>query len=304
MDGAPIAIIGATGQLARALLRVGAECGVPLAAAGRPDADLAEPRSVRAFLERTAPRVVINAAAYTAVDKAETDSDAAFEVNATGPGMLAVWCAERGVPLIHMSTDYVFDGTKRTPYVEGDVCNPLGVYGRSKLVGEEAVRAALDGHIIVRTAWVYGPDGNNFLKTMLRVGAERDVVRVVADQTGTPTAAADIAAALMAIASTVCRADGPPVWGTYHLVAGGTTTWHGFAAEIFATAAALGFKTPRLEAITTADYPTPAVRPAYGVLDTSKLRQTFGIELPAWQQSTTDCIRQMAKTEAANKGNP
>lgn len=303
MDGLPIAVIGATGQVARALVRVARESGLTLAAAGRPDADLGGGNSVHTFLERTAPRVVINAAAYTAVDKAETDSDAAFQINAHGPGVLAAWCAERGVPLIHISTDYVFDGSKRTPYVEDDACNPLGVYGRSKLAGEDAVRAALDRHIIVRTAWVYGPDGNNFLKTMLRVGAERDVVRVVADQTGTPTAAADIAVALVAIASKVAQAQNPPVWGTYHLVAEGETTWHGFAAEIFSAAAAQGLKTPKLEAITTADYPTPAARPANSVLDTTKLRKTFGIVLPAWQKSTAGCVRELAGL-SANKGTP
>jgi dTDP-4-dehydrorhamnose reductase len=292
MSGRPIAVIGATGQVARALAREANVRGLPIAVSGRPHVDLTDAASISAFLESVAPSLVINAAAYTAVDKAETDQDAAVALNVEGPLLLAKWCAAHGVPLIHISTDFVFDGTKRSPYHEGDARNPLSVYGRTKSDGEDAVRALLPEHIIVRTAWVYSADGNNFLKTMLRLGAERNQLRVVADQRGTPTSADAIAAALLDIASKI---DGTPApWGTYHLVAAGETTWHGFAAEIFAQASSLGLKTPKLEAITTADYPLPAVRPAYSVLDTAKIRETFGIALPAWQKGVVDCVRRLA----------
>jgi dTDP-4-dehydrorhamnose reductase len=294
MSGVPIAVVGASGQVARALVRAAAERGQALAIGGRPDVDLTDAASISAFLDRAAPSLVINAAAYTAVDKAETDTAAAVALNVEGPARLAAWCASRGVPLIHISTDFVFDGRASKPYREDDVRNPLSVYGRTKSDGEDAVRAALAQHIIVRTAWVYGANGNNFLKTMLRLGAERDVVRVVADQHGTPTSADDIAGAILDIAKHVgTNADLSP-WGTYHLVAGGETTWHGLAAEIFARASQAGLKTPKLEAITTADYPTPAARPAYSVLDTSKIRAAFGIALPPWQKGVADCVRQLA----------
>jgi dTDP-4-dehydrorhamnose reductase len=295
MNGQPIAIIGASGQVARALAVASGERGIAAAVAGRPHVDLTDETSVKAFLETAAPSLVINAAAYTAVDKAESDEAAAFALNAEGPARLAQWCAERDVPLIHISTDFVFDGRKATPYREDDACRPLSAYGRTKAAGEDAIRAALDQHIIVRTAWVYSADGNNFLKTMLRLGAQRDVVRVVADQTGTPTSAEDIARALLDIALAIERQPGIAPWGTYHFVAGGETTWHGFAKEIFAQAAALGLKTPELQAITTADYPLPAVRPAFSVLDTAKIRETFGVTIPAWQTGVADCVVRLAQ---------
>lgn len=295
MSGNAIAVIGAFGQVARALLQKSFTRGQPIAVGGRPDVNMLLPASLDLFLDNVRPSIVINAAAYTAVDKAESEPDAAFALNATGPQHLAFWCARRGVPLIQVSTDYVFDGTSKSPYREEDHCHPMSVYGRSKVAGEDAVRAALAEHIIVRTAWIYGPDGSNFLKTMLRLASERDIVRVVADQVGTPTAAADIADGLLDIAQQVLAAVSPARWGTYHLVASGTTTWHGFATEIFRYTAELGMKTPRLEAITTADYPTPAKRPAFGVLDTGKIRETFGIALPPWQQGVAETMRRLAQ---------
>ncbi len=294
MSGLPIAVIGASGQVAKALTKAAAERGQAIVVAGRPHVDLTDAKSVAAFLDWAQPSVVINAAAYTAVDKAETDQAAAIALNAQGPARLADWCASHGVPLIHISTDFVFDGHKTSPYCENFRRNPLSVYGQTKSAGEDGVRAALDQHIIVRTAWVYGPDGSNFLKTMLRLGAERDVVRVIADQTGTPTCAGDIAAALLDIAAQVDDKKQAARWGTYHLVAGGETTWHGFAQEIFEHAAKAGFKTPKLEAIPTADYPLPAKRPAYSVLDTAKIRDTFGIVLPPWQKGVAETVRLLA----------
>ena len=294
MSGLPIAVIGASGQVARALAKAAAKRGQAVCVAGRPDIDLTDAKTIAAFLDRSAPSIVINAAAYTAVDKAETDAAAASALNVEGPALLARWCASRGRPLIHISTDFVFDGRKGLPYREDDARNPLSVYGRTKSDGEDTVRAALDQHIIVRTAWVYGPDGSNFLKTMLRLGAERDVMRVVADQTGTPTCASDIAAALLDIVAQIEGKKQAAPWGTYHLVAGGWTTWHGFAQEIFEHAAKAGFKAPKLEAIATAEYPLPAKRPAYSVLDTAKIRDAFGIVLPPWQKGVAETVRMLA----------
>jgi dTDP-4-dehydrorhamnose reductase len=294
MSGWPLAVIGASGQVARALARAAGRRGVPVAVGGRPDVDLNSTHSITAFLDATAPSLVINAAAYTAVDKAETDEAAAVALNTDGPARLAAWCASRGVPLMHISTDFVFDGRRSTPYREDDARNPLSVYGRTKSAGEDAVRAVLAEHIILRTAWVYDAGGNNFLKTMLRLGAERDVVRVVADQVGTPTTADEIAAALLDVASAIESKKVAAPWGTYHFVADGQTTWHGFAAEIFAAAKAAGLKTPKLEAITTAEYPLPAVRPAYSVLDTTKIRETFGISPSPWQKGVAETVRLLA----------
>ena len=294
MSARPISVIGATGQVARALQRVAMARCTPLIAAGRPQADIADAASLRAFLAVSNPSLVINAAAYTAVDKAESDADAAHTINCNGPAALAALCDNAGVPLIHLSTDYVFDGRKRSPYVEDDVCVPACVYGRTKAAGEDAVRQQIARHVIVRTAWVYGPEGQNFLRTMLRLGAERDVLRVVADQRGTPTSADHLAAALLDIASEIAIAGDEAPWGTYHLTAAGETTWHGFATEIFRHEREAGRKVPRLDAITTAAYPTPAIRPQYSVLDTNKIENAFGIALPPWQAGVADCMKRLA----------
>lgn len=293
MSGKKIAVIGAFGQVARALLRAGLARGEDIAFGGRPGVNLTSPASLDVFLNQVRPGIVINAAAYTAVDRAETEPDAAFALNAEGPRYLAAWCHAHGVPLFHISTDYVFDGSKGSAYLEDDQRNPLNVYGRSKAAGEDAVRAECPKHMIFRTAWVYGPDGQNFLKTMLRVGAERDLVRVVADQFGTPTSADDIASALLDVAEKVLGSPSTAPWGTYHLVPGRVGTWHEFAQVVFAASAAMGTKMAKLEAITTADYPTPAARPAYGVLDATKIKDTFGIDLPCWHQRVADCVRDL-----------
>src|SRR5690606_18240705 len=222
-----------------------------------------------------------NAAAYTAVDRAEQDVEAAFAANAQAPGVIARWCAAHGVLLVHYSTDYVFDGQGAAPYREEDATAPLGVDGTSKRDGEEAVRAAGGRHLIFRTAWVYASHGANFLRTMLRVGAERDVLGVVADQIGTPTPAALIAE----VTAQALQHHGQ-LSGTWHLTASGQTSWHGFAEAIFAEALAAGVlvKAPNVQAITSAEYPTPARRPAWSVLDNRRLQQDFGIILPTWQE--------------------
>lgn len=263
--------------------------------------DISSNTSVRRVLDGIAPRIVINAAAYTAVDQAESDEVAAFRVNRDGPHYLAKWCAANDVPLIHISTDYVFDGTKQTAYRETDACRPLNAYGRSKVAGEDAVRDALRAHVIVRTAWAYSADGRNFLKTMLRLGAERDVVEVVADQHGTPTSADDIAAALLDIADVSMGGNSPVAWGTYHLVAGGETSWHGFAKQIFAAVACEGHKAPRVEPILTESYATAAARPRNGVLDTTEIQRAFGIALPPWEQGVAACVRQLMQNGAPKK---
>ncbi|TQM17677.1 dTDP-4-dehydrorhamnose reductase [Pseudoxanthomonas sp. 3HH-4] len=282
-------LLGANGQVGNELRRSLAAMGevVPTTRCGElPDggrceiADFDRPDTLVELVERIRPTVVINAAAYTAVDKAEDDIEAAFRANAEAPGVLARACKDRGIPFVHYSTDYVFDGWGIRPYREDDATSPLGVYGASKLAGEEAVREAGGHHLILRTAWVYGQHGHNFLRTMLRVGAERDELRMVADQIGTPTPAsliADVTAELLR--------KQVPVSGTFHLTPRGETSWHGFAEAIFDEAVARGLlaRAPRVLAITTADYPTRAQRPSYSPLDIGKLEQQLGHPLADWR---------------------
>ena len=282
-------VFGANGQVGQELLRALAPLGAVVGTTRTGmlsdgsaclTADFSDPDSVVALLDATRPTRVINAAAYTAVDRAESEPAAAQAANAETPGVIARWCAAHAVPLVHYSTDYVFDGSGTRPYRPDDATAPLGVYGASKLAGEEAIRAAGGRHMIFRTAWVYAAHGQNFLRTMLRVGAERDVLRVVADQIGTPTPAALIADVTARILGGDSVAS-----GTWHLTATGETSWHGFAQSIFEGAVERGLiaRAPTVEAITTADYPTPAKRPAYSRLDTTTLEREFGIVLPDWQ---------------------
>ena len=244
------------------------------------EADFDRPDTLAALVERVAPAIVVNAAAYTAVDKAEDDVDAAFRTNAEAPGVLARACALRDIPFVHYSTDYVFDGQGSRPYREDDPTAPLGVYGASKLAGEDAVRSVGGRHLILRTAWVYGRHGHNFMKTMLRLGADRDELRVVADQVGTPTPAAliaDVTAELLGLR------DAPS--GTFHLTPRGETSWHGFAEAILEEALALGLipRAPKVIPIATSDYPTRARRPGYSRLDIGRLEQVLGRALPEWR---------------------
>ena len=243
-------------------------------------ADFDRPDTLAALVQRVAPAIVVNAAAYTAVDKAEDDVDAAFRTNAEAPGVLARACALRDIPFVHYSTDYVFDGQGSRPYREDDPTAPLSVYGASKLAGEDAIRAAGGRHLILRTAWVYGQHGHNFMKTMLRLGAERDELRVVADQVGTPTPAAliaDVTTELLGLR------DAPS--GTFHLTPRGETSWHGFAEAILEEALARGLipRAPKVIPIATSDYPTRARRPGYSRLDIGRLEQVLGRALPEWR---------------------
>lgn len=294
-------VFGGNGQLGQELRRTLAPCGTVVATTRSgmlPDgtacevADFNQPTSLTALLDRIRPTVVVNAAAYTAVDRAEDDRDAAWRANAEAPGVIARWCADARVPLVHYSTDYVFNGQGTRPYREEDAAAPLGVYGASKLAGEAAIRAAGGHHLIFRTAWVYAAHGANFLRTMLRVGAEREVLRVVADQMGTPTPAT-----LIAEVSLQALQQGNALSGTYHLTATGQTSWHGFAEALFAEAVALGIlaRGPQVEAITTAEYPTPARRPAYSCLDVTRLQSELGVRLPTWQQGLADVMRTLPR---------
>jgi dTDP-4-dehydrorhamnose reductase len=286
-----ILVLGATGQVGHELRRLAWPPGWDLAAFGRDGADIARRDTVSAVLARQRPDIVVNAAAYTAVDRAELETDKAWLGNCTGPLNLAICCREAAIPLIHLSTDYVFDGGKAGAYVEDDPVKPLGAYGGSKEAGERAVRDTLTQHVIVRTAWVYGAHGSNFVKTMLRLAAERPVLRVVADQVGSPTSAADIAAALCTIVQRIEA--GNPRWGTYHFAGGGAVSWHGFAEAIFALAAPWRGPPPPVEAIATADYPTPARRPANSVLDCTRIGEAFGIVPRPWHQALADVVREL-----------
>ena len=283
-------VLGSSGQVGRELCRLAWPAGYALAGFDRA-VDITQRAAVFAAVARERPDVVINAAAYTAVDRAESEPEAAWAGNCTGPANLAAACAESGIQLIHISTDYVFDGTKTGPYREDDPVAPLGVYGRSKEAGDRAVREALASHVIVRTAWVYSAHGHNFVKTMLRLAGERPVLRVVADQTGSPTSAADIAGAIAVVVQQL--ATGNRCWGTYHFAGGGAVTWHGFAGAIFELAAPWRGPPPRVDAITTAEYPTPARRPANSVLDCTKIGQAFGIRPRPWREALADVVREI-----------
>ncbi len=295
-----VLVLGGNGQVGKELLRALAPLGRVVATtrsgklADGSDCEIADfnaPESLPALLDRLQPSAVVNAAAYTAVDRAEQEPEAAFRANAQAPAVIAQWCATHGVPMVHYSTDYVFKGDGAAPYGEDDTTEPLGVYGSSKRDGEDAVRAAGGRHLIFRTAWVYASHGGNFLRTMLRAGAERDELRVVADQVGTPTPAALIAD----VTAQVLQHPGQ-LSGTWHLTASGQTSWHGFAEAIFAEAVAAGVlaKVPQVQAITSDQYPTPAKRPAWSVLDNRKLQQDFGIVLPTWQAGLQRVMSEIA----------
>ncbi|QIB34478.1 dTDP-4-dehydrorhamnose reductase [Ancylobacter pratisalsi] len=283
-----ILLLGAGGQLGREVVALAEERAVALTALDRAGLDIADAAAIERVIGQARPDIVINAAAYTAVDRAESEPELATAINATAPGLIAQACARHGAALLHVSTDYVFDGTKPSAYVESDAIAPLGVYGASKAAGEGAVREALDMHVILRTSWVYGPHGGNFLKTMLRLAGERDRLTVVADQHGCPTATRDIAEALFTAADAF-RA-GTAVPGTYHFAGSGATSWHGFATEIVARAARHTGRLPEVAAITTAEYPTPARRPANSELSSDLFAARFGYRAAPWRQRTAEVV--------------
>jgi len=287
-----VLIIGERGQLARELARARWPEGMQVRQLGRSIFDLARPQQFQPLLDAGDWSVVVNAAAYTAVDRAESESAAAFAINRDGPEALAQWCAAHGVPLVHVSTDYVFDGAKPAPYVEDDPVRPINVYGASKAAGEEAIRSSCETHLIVRTAWVYSAHGRNFLRTMIRLAAEHDEVRVVDDQIGSPTSATELARSLISMI-TVMRDGEHDVWGTYHVCSAGETSWYGFASAIFSAAVSHGCPTPKLVPIETSDYPTPAARPANSRLDCAKARRVFGIDPAPWEVRCREVVQEL-----------
>ncbi len=288
-----ILVLGGSGQVGTALARLPLPEGVALVAPPRSTCDLVDPASVVATVAARPWAAVINTAAYTAVDRAETEIAAAWTLNALGPAVLAEATARAGIPLVHVSTDYVFSGALDRPYREDDPIGPVGVYGGSKEGGEQAVRTANPRHAILRTAWVVSPHRANFLKTMLRLAAERDELRVVADQRGCPTSAGDLAEALLAVALRLADDPAAPT-GTFHAVNAGETTWADFASAIMAASAARGGPSARIVPITTADYPTPARRPANSRLATDRLAEAFDIRLRPWQEATEAIVADLS----------
>ncbi len=286
-------VAGSSGQVARALAERAARDGVEAITIGRPELDLSAPETLGLALDAHPSDVVVNAAAYTAVDQAESDEAAAARVNAAGAGALSAAAAARGLPVIHLSTDYVFDGSKPTPYIEDDPVAPLGAYGRTKLAGERAVAAANPQHVILRTAWVYSPFGRNFVKTMLRLAETREAVGVVSDQFGAPTNALDLADGVIAVAKRLLAdGDGAP-FGCFHLTGGGEAVWADLAETVFETSAAADGPVARVDRITTAEFPTPTTRPANSRLDCRKIETAYGIALPHWRQSAIACTRRI-----------
>lgn len=292
-------VLGHGGQIARALQALGPGAGMTVVASGRPALDLEKPDSIVSAIADHRPDVVINAAAYTAVDAAEDHVQDAFAINAEGAGAAAEIANRSAIPFLHLSTDYVFDGTKPSSYREDDSTNPLGVYGASKLQGELAVAAANPRHVILRTSWVYDASGRNFLRTMLRLARQQTALRVVDDQIGAPTFAEDAAVAILSVAHAAVRNPPERAWGLFHMAAAGETSWCGFAREIFARSRELGGPSAEVQPITTAEYPTRAMRPANSRLDCAKLAAVYGIRLPAWRGGTARCVQELA---AANWG--
>lgn len=287
MDRPKMLLIGKNGQVGWELRRTMAPVGQVLAV-DYPEIDLTDAAAARQLVLENKPAVVINAAAYTAVDKAETETKTAHQINGHAPGVLAEAAKQVGALMVHYSTDYVFDGAKTTPYVETDLPRPLGVYGHSKLAGDEGVRAAGGNHLIFRLCWVYGTRGQNFLLTMQRLARERETLRVVGDQFGCPTWSRLIAeATTQALRQVLAAPQASGFNGTYHLAASDSTSWHGFASRIVEWMPESERRCREVTAITTADYPTPAKRPAYSVLDCGKLEKVFGIQLPGWEE----CLR-------------
>ncbi|MDT4827427.1 dTDP-4-dehydrorhamnose reductase [compost metagenome] len=288
-----VLVTGARGQVGYELLRR-VPVGFVLTGLGSSELDISNGEQVQEAIARLRPQLIINAAAYTAVDKAESEPQRAYAVNRDGVANLAKAAADASAPLLHISTDYVFVGDANEPYREGDATGPTGVYGASKLAGEQALADLCAQHLILRTSWVFGVHGNNFVKTMLRLGRERSELGVVADQRGCPTSAASIAEALWRVAVQI-REQGTAAWGIYHFSGAPACTWHEFALEIFQQTQTLGMieRQPLVKAIATHDYPTPAKRPAWSVMDCRKFEHTFGIAVPDWRHDLMDVLQEL-----------
>jgi dTDP-4-dehydrorhamnose reductase len=285
-------VIGRDGQLAFELARAKWPNNWAVTFAAPPELDLRFPDDVTAAVLAAEPDIVVNAAGYTDVELADSEVDLARAINATRPAAAAAACATIGAPFISISTDYVFDGKKAGAYTENDPVDPINAYGRSKAEGEALIRAALSQHVILRTSWLFSSYGTNFVKTMMRVGSERPIVRVVADQHGRPTSAKDLGRAIISVCAALKSDNGK--YGTYHFANSGETTWHGMATAIFEGLAARGERVPQqVAAITTAEYPTKAMRPINSVLDCARLTKTFGITLRPWQDALTECLTEL-----------
>ena len=292
-----ILLTGITGQLGQELKQTLASLGEVIGV-DHQTMDLGQPGRIRQVISEIKPDLIVNGAAYTAVDKAKTETELANRINGTAPTLIAEEVQRLGAALIQVSTDYVFDGRKNTPYTEEDPPNPINAYGQSKLLGEEGVRKICERHLILRTAWVYGRFGKgNFVKTMLKLGAEREELRVVADQVGTPSWTRDLAGAITQLGQqiTLERAEKHPLTGVYHFTNSGVASWYDFAVAIFEEAQQLGFplKVQRIVPITTPEYPTPAKRPAYSVLSTKKISTILGTHPPHWRESLRQMLKQL-----------
>jgi len=289
-----IAVTGKAGQVVTSLIERGSDAGHEVVALGRPELDLTDSASVARGLEAVAPDVIVSAAAYTLVDKAEVESELARSVNGAGAGAVALAAKALGVPLVHVSTDYVFDGTLGRPYLESDSTGPTGAYGSSKLEGEQAVLTTHGNNsTVLRVAWVYSPFGANFVKTMLRLAEDRDEVSVVADQLGNPTSALDIADGIIRVATNLISDDNRALRGVFHMTAKGEASWADFADAIFAASAARGGPFARVKRITTANYPTLAIRPANSRLDCGLIARVHGLALPDWRGSLDAVIARL-----------
>lgn len=286
-----ILIVGTAGQLATELHRQRAAAEAIVLPPQRVDVSDAE--SVAHLLDESQPDLVLNASAYTAVDRAESERERAFAVNAEGPRQLALWCKKKGAALVHISTDYVFDGLKPAPYTEGDATGPLNVYGRSKLEGEQAIRDELERHLILRTSWVFSAHGQNFVKTIRRLAREREELKVVADQRGRPTSAADLASALWRLLRPGFGPSSSFPWGTYHLANAGATTWHALACAIVDHDAKITGRRPQVVPIPASSYPTPAPRPMNSVLDTTRFETTFGFHLRPFGEALSEALHEL-----------
>ena len=289
-----ILVTGREGQVARALSELGAAKGHTVVTLARPILDLAgQPASIINAIQSERADVIVSAAAYTAVDRAESEPDLAFAVNERGPAAIARAARIMSAPLIHLSTDYVFDGNKEAAYVEEDVTNPKSIYGASKLAGENALLDEHHDSAILRTAWVYSPFGANFVKTMLRLAADHDQIQVVADQRGTPTSALDIADAILAVALNMLGSPEANLRGIFHMAGSGETNWAEFAQEIFASSTKMGGPSAAVRPITTAEYPTKARRPANSRLNSDRLARVHGVKLPAWRESLNPVMQRL-----------
>lgn len=297
-----LVVTGCEGQVARSLVERGGLGRHDVVSLGRPTLDLsADHEKIFAVLKEARPDVIVSAAAYTAVDRAEDEPDLAFAINSAGAGMVAKAARRLGVPLVHLSTDYVFDGSKTEPYVEGDATGPTGAYGASKLAGEEAVLAANANVAILRTAWVYSPFGANFVKTILRLAAERDDISIVGDQRGNPSNALDIADGILAVASNLVGNSDQCLRGVFHMSGGGEASWAEFAKEILVASAKVGGPIARVTSISASEYPTRARRPVNSRLAVDKLAAAHGVRLPDWRTSLLHTVERLVRQAVTNK---